>query len=74
MKNDPRVKLAGKLDAFANQFLSREEQQMYREVLERGGMTEAQVAKTKPGQLSKTSMAARAAKLDAHFFHHLLDW
>jgi hypothetical protein len=73
MKDDNRQKFAEKLASFAND-LTHEEQTMFREVLERGAIPEADLRHIRPGQVSNISMAALAAKLDSRFFHRLLDW
>jgi hypothetical protein len=64
---------AEKMASFAAQ-LDRYEQAMLREVLERGGLAEKDLAAVKPGVIGSASVAAAATKLDASFFHGLLDW
>jgi hypothetical protein len=75
MKDDTKAReqFAQKLEAFAKP-LNRAEQLMFKEILERAGMTETEIRRLRPGKLGDSSMAARATKLDAKLFNKLMDW
>jgi len=64
---------AEKLAGFAAQ-LDSHEQGLLKEVLERGGLPEKDLAGARPGALGKTSIVALTPNLDASLFHRLLDW
>ena len=65
--------LAKKLETFASQ-LDHEELNHFKAILERGGMTEAQLKNERPGKIGNTSLAARAGHLNEAFFLRLCDW
>jgi hypothetical protein len=75
MQNDAetRTSFSEKLGAFAAK-LNDDEKSMLKEILARGGMTEAELKRAHPVRVDDMSMTARAPKLDAAFFNRLLDW
>ena len=71
--SEARTQFAKKLEAFAHP-LNHEEQSMFREILDRGGMTKVEIAGVHPGKINQNSLASLAPKLDASLFCRLLDW
>ena len=71
--DESQTKFIEKLEAFVKP-LKPQELAAFKEILERGGMTESEIRIHRPGKLGEISMAARATALDASFFKKLLDW
>lgn len=68
-----REQFAKKLEEFVKT-MNDDEVILFKEVMERAGGNESQLARAVPGVLGSTSLAARVQLLDSAFFSKMLDW